>query len=76
MAYLEKKIVTLAHTPQYITEVKSKCSKIKDPGTAIADQANDIYYCNSSYQAACLAVLATLRGLETVLKEDSEAEKI
>ena len=76
LAFLEKKIVRLVHSAEYIHEVKSKCSKIKEPDTAVADQANDIYYCNQSYKAACLAALATIRGLETVLKDDSEAEKI
>lgn len=46
LAFLEKKILTLNHTPQYIAEIKTKCSQIKEQEFAIADQANDIYYCN------------------------------
>ena len=67
LAFLEKKILTLNHTPQYIAEMKTKCSQIKDEEFAIADQANDIYYCSRSYLGACLAVLATVKGVQTVL---------
>ena len=30
LTFLEKKILILNHTPQYIQEIKTKCSKIKE----------------------------------------------
>ena len=30
LAFVEKKILTLNHTPQYIQEIKTKCSQIKE----------------------------------------------
>lgn len=76
VAFVETKLLTLSHSPQYIEEIKTKCSQIKDEEFAIADQANDIYYCSRSYVGACLAVLATVRGVQTVLQEDEGAERL
>ena len=56
----------LVHSKEYITEVKKKCLDI-DPGYAMGDLTNEVYFSEKSYRAACLASHATIRGLETVL---------
>lgn len=72
--FLEKQILTLNHTPEYINEIKKKCSKVAD-NASVSDHVADVYYTRQSYEAALLAVLAAIRGVQTIMGVDVAGEE-
>jgi len=66
--FLEKEIVRLNHSDEYIGKVKQLCAGLSQNETH-PDKAQDVYYSNGSYDAALLVLLAVVKGIQTVLDD-------
>jgi acetoin utilization deacetylase AcuC-like enzyme len=68
---LEEKYLLMAHTKEYVAEVKKSCGQLQE-GRGFIDQKRDIYLSSQSYQAALLSAYSAVKGVESILEGKHE----